>query len=432
MTIKRLVVVDSSFDGAMGHHRLLNQNLLTIADRRGLEPVLLCGGEVGDLTGFPDSADIRPIISHGIYHRFGRHGVERVLGFNRRALDNLRALPADLFDEHTAVYVHTTTEVEVLALSTWLNELAEERGVRSVLSMMFPPFGAEVSAAYSPSRATITAAVYRRALEAIYNQPLITVAAYGAGLASTYQQFSGQPCPILPAPILPLEPTAAEPVSDAEAQPSVLLYAGDGRNDKGLHLTAAVARQLLAADVDLDITIQVSGVYALQHEAALAEISMLAKNSELNFIDGRVDPDAYKALWLRTELVCCFYDAREYAFKTSGVGWEAMQYGVPAVLAPGLWHAAEFDYYGHPHVDAEAYWPDELADAVLRAAKDRARLAALASQSSERFLLENEVSQLLAPVFDDPLPTPNSAPTGRWEDMPLYEHYLPAFAASGF
>ena len=433
MTISRLVVLDSSFDGGMGHHRLLNQNLLSLAAAQGWEQVLLCSSGFDDLDGFPPTVDIRPLVSHGIYHRYGAHGVDRVLGFNRRALDNLRGLPEELFDGSTALYVHTTSEVEVLALSVWLDELAA-LGVRSVLGMMFPPFTRDIGSLTEPTASLLAASVYRRALERLAKNPMVSIGAYGPCLTETFSAFVGAAVHSLPAPILPLIPasTIERPAGDSMIpEGAILLYAGDGRNDKGLHLTAAIARELLQSNVPQPIAVQVSGTYAEQHNVVLDELVRLARSTDLVLVNGRLDPGQYNEMWRNISLMCCFYDSREYRYKTSGVGWETMEYGVPAVLAPALWHEGEYTHYGHPFVTADAYWPDDLADAVVRAANKLPELTAQAQESRSRFLAENSVQSLVAPLLQQSMPADGSA-MPEPPPLPLYGNYVDAFVASGF
>lgn len=390
MTSKRLVVIDPGFQGTGGHHLSTNGMIASRASEAGLECVVVANARCGTEALAPFYADVLPALSHGIYHQRQTLDVDELRGLNQRAAADLVTIPESMFDADTHVLVHTVSSANILAIAEFLASCVREHGCSATLGLMFPPGVSAAGEVLDMPEESI----YRKALAVVEETDDLTAFGIGASIAEAASCLVSSPIESLAPPVS--RPTEAQL---DKARSKILLYVGDSRNDKGFYLIPETLRMLLERGVKRPIVVQLSTIHPVMHGSLADRIRELAvRYPNVELCEGRASNDLYKAWWSSAALACMFYDQRQYGHQTSNLCWEAMSYGVPAVVSPGLWHATELRRYGFHFVEATGQWPSDCADAVVSALANLAALAHSARAHRLEFLEQSSELGVFEPV----------------------------------
>lgn len=261
--------------------------------------------------------------------------------------------------------VPTATPCVLMGLVLWLTALApaeRPRGTAAVMmgaGLIFDPETDTVK----PDSPIMTLMVQHALVGLDEIAGYLSLVAVSADHASALSHLSNRDIPFWPLP-LPM-PEAAED----RPNKTLLLYAGDARDDKGFFLLPDILSALDAQIEGWTVTVHASIDPAHRGMIEVME-ALRAFRSARNTCVVRhdyLDADAFAAMLAQQAVVLLPYDPVAYRTKTSGLLWQVLAAGARAVLPAGSWLARECAVW---EAEPELYtrWSaDAVAEAVLAA-----------------------------------------------------------------
>ena len=259
----------------------------------------------------------------------------------------MAALPRGMFAATDVVLVPTLSENHCLAYVSWAKGFDPVSAPLFVVHLMFPS-GVAPTGAPGGYRVVdpMQALFYRLAFDIADRPGGAPVYFFGGGrqIAREFSCLSGRT--IQPHPV-PIRPQRRRPLS-REGRPVALLYAGDAKIEKGIHLLPELAARLCAAHPDWDFTAHVNNSTswgeALHAYEALRQSSESLPNFRL--YQGHLSADAYLDFLEEAHCLLCTYDPEIYARKSSGVIWECISLGIPMLVPADCWLEKEAEEWG--------------------------------------------------------------------------------------
>lgn len=260
------------------------------------------------------------------------------------------------------LFLHTGFSFHLHGLARALWDLKGRFAGRLLLSMMFHP-GARPAAAAGEPPEILDFREFHRHREGL---SLLQAAAARSGAAVTlaapcrsYQRLyqslwdAGE---VLTHPSVSPVP-AAEATRRLTARPRVLLFLGGPKRDKGfefaVRLGVAAARTMPEVEFVFHYNVDFPGAAAF---GSLAEELRQAgvEHGNISIIEGNLDDKEYRDWLCSCRVVCLLYDPVAYAFKTSGIFWDALRCpGMDWLVSDNTWAAAELTALGLPHATAQ-------------------------------------------------------------------------------
>lgn len=391
---ERILILDPGLMASEGHHLGVSGMLGAVAIEMGHEPIIVANAASPLSSIIYDGREI-PVVAalpQSPYPGAGVRTMDELTELNDGAYRQLADLPPGLFDRPVRVLVHTTNEIQVLGLARWLSEEvgegAEHRVKSAVVTLMMPIPIAPRTDAVEEQDPTVCE-LYRRALGVIAGRAGIAILGFGEVVAEDHARSSRVPVEV-GRPLAPGFGRAISPKPAAE-EPTVLLYMGDAKLDKGLHLLPDVISRLSATPVKAKFIVHLSGSMVARYGWIIEMIESAAKGDDrFELRRGHLTGQDFNDLWDSADLAVLSYHPGVYARKASGICWDAINRGIPAVVIDDTWHMLEFPRYGHPVIVSDAFLSEPLAEAILTAIDRLPSLGEAAALGRERFLAAND------------------------------------------
>jgi hypothetical protein len=381
-----LFILDPNLENEHGHHLNWDLSIAEAALDRGEDVVVYANRAFA--AGVPQTVKVVPYFSYSTYLR---RSEDRITGrfddfryFNDILAEELEALPRGMFAATDVVLVPTLSEIHLLAYVSWAKRFDPVAAPLFVIHLMFP---SGVSPA-APREFTVVdplqALFYRLAFD-IADKPGAPIYFFGGGrqIAREFSCLTGRT--IEPHPV-PIRPQRRRPAS-RNGRRVALLYAGDAKIEKGIHLLPELAARLCAAHPDWGFTAHVntstSWGEALKSYERLQEAEANLPNFRL--CKGHLTRDAYLDLLSDAHCLVCTYDPGVYARKSSGVIWECISLGIPVLVPSNCWLEKEAEEWGAGYRSYSPYELDAICAQFDVLAADLASLEAKCADAARRY-----------------------------------------------
>jgi hypothetical protein len=402
-----LVICDPNLERASGHHWFLDSAIAAEAKARGVTVTILGNRSFAEseLAG----ASVVPAFSRTCYECLNHDPVtgahEDFRQLNDLLYEELSALPQELFGVDSLVLFPTVSEKHLYGAVRWMKDFPGDQAPTFVVYLMMPS-GIELD----PSAETgfrvvdpLAALQYRLAFD-LAAGPQAPVRFFGTGLSHAREFGILAQRSVLPHPVVlsgMVEPGA--PGAEARKHKRVgLLYLGDAKENKGYTLLPELLAQLAVQYPDWHWLMHANAEHAWSSckpaEAALQELA--AQHANIDIHSGFLSNAAYAELLQRASLVVAPYSPVDYWRKSSGVVWEAIWCGLPAVVPLHTWLDLELSLWGS---DGERYaeWTAAgVCGAVSRLVERIDAAEASAVKASARFRQENSLRLLFNQLAD--------------------------------
>jgi hypothetical protein len=393
MASTRILIVDPGLRTGEGHHLGVDGMLGAAALALGYEPIILANASspLASVSFGDATVPVRPSLPQSIYLGEQDRTYAELEVLNERARRQLEDLGSDLFCDPVRVLIHTTNETQVLGVAHWLSEnmgTGSKRVESAVVALMFPP-PLQRDDDELNQKSPAVREIYANAVRLMSSVPGVTVMGIGHTVAEDHTASSGVTVHVGAALVAGIGRTLNRQTPGAD--PTVLLYMGDAKIDKGFHMLPDIVRRLRGTTTSAKFVIHVSGSMVDRYAWILDSLaSPIGEDARFELKRGRLSYEEFQGLWDSADLVLLAYHPGVYARKTSGICWDAMNAGVPAVAVADTWHMLELERYGHPVITSPAFRSEPLVDAILRAIDTLPALYAGAVNSRERFLESND------------------------------------------
>lgn len=340
----RLVLIDPNLEHTFGHHPLYARAILNEAGRRGIETVLVANKVFPEPT-FHGLEPLR-VLETTCYGRFSHHPLfgsfDDVEEGNARVFAELNTLTS-LVEPGDLIVLHTVSHTSLLGTVSWLATLpAEARPAIAIFLMLPPGISLDPASVEDPAAAL----GYRAAMQVVKDADL-DIAFFGSGVhhARLFSEFVEG---ALPSHAL-LTCFDENPIPD-KVPGRVLLFAGDAKISKGIHLVPDVVRTVVPKYPHLDFVVQTSSTHAwgTALDAVNALAALKGTYDNLTVMLESISTQSYADMVGSAEVTLLPYDPVAYRDKSSGVLWETVASGGLAVVSEGSWLAAEARAWGLP------------------------------------------------------------------------------------
>jgi len=241
--------------------------------------------------------------------------------------------------------------------------------------------------------------IYRRAVRLLSGTKGVDILGIGATIAEDHAQSADTKVGTGGALIGGIGRALGE--KPETAQPRILLYMGDAKLDKGLHILPDIIARLRKTDVAATFVIHLSGSMTERYAWIIERIRQAAKGDErFELMEGRLSEQTYYDLWDHADAVVLCYHPGVYARKTSGICWDAMNRGIPAVAIADTWHMLELSRYDYPVVPAPAFLAKPLVEAILTLIAQLPELSQAAIAGREKFRAANDPKLYITRLLD--------------------------------
>jgi glycosyltransferase involved in cell wall biosynthesis len=393
-----LYILDPNLAHERGHHLDWNMSVARAARQSG-ENVVIFAHKDFRVAG-SDGIAIQRWFTRSCYDVRDRDPItgafEDFRFFNDQLGDDLARLPRHRFKSRDAVWMPTLNEKHLMGFIDWIKGFDVARAPLFVVHLMFPS-GLSVNAGdatvriVDPMQALFYGLAFKRATEP---GPGVLFFAGGRQLALEFSALSGLPIEPHPIPLCP--PPRA--VARARTSPrTVLLYSGDLKSDKGFALVPDVADRLCASFPAWNFLVHVNPDSGwgkiLESLPALGRVAEQRPNLTLR--TGRLDREAYEALLRSADCLVSTYDPVVYARKTSGVMWEAISLGIPALVPRDTWLQREAALWAAGHVAYAKHEADAICAGFTELAANFDELSARSAEAAARYQRLNGPAALL-------------------------------------
>ena len=290
----------------------------------------------------------------------------------------------------------------MLGLARWLTERVgtdAAQGVKSAVVTLMMPIPISPEPGPVVEQDPTVCELYRRALRLLAERKDIAILGFGEVVAEDHARSAQVPVEVG----RPLAPGFGRPITPRPegAAPTVLLYMGDAKLDKGLHLMPDVISRLRATSLKAKFVLHLSGSMVERYAWIVDRIASAAEGDErFELKRGRLTEQEFDGLWDSASLAVLSYHPGVYARKASGICWDAMNRGIPAVAIANTWHMLEFSRYGHPVIVSEAFLSEPLVQAITTAIDQLPALGEAAALGRERFLAANDPKHYITRLFN--------------------------------
>ncbi|HSZ73507.1 MAG TPA: hypothetical protein VK779_01710 [Rhizomicrobium sp.] len=399
---ERILILDPGFISGEGHHLGVSGMLGAAAIELGHEPTLVANARspLSTISYETFEVPVAALLPQSPYPGSGTRTLDELLAFNERAYQQLVDLPDYLFEKPVRVLVHTTNEIQVLGLAQWLSEQIGngERVKSAVVALMMPPPIIRKADGIAEEDAAICE-IYRRALRILSATKNVEILGIGATIAEDHAQSAAIKVGIGGALIGGINRTLGEK-SESEL-PRILLYMGDAKLDKGLHMLPDIITRLRKRGAAAKFVIHLSGSMVERYGWIIERIKNAAKDDDrFEIMEGRLGEQTYYDLWDTSDAVVLCYHPGVYARKTSGICWDAMNRGIPAVAIADTWHMLELSRYHYPVVPSPAFLAVPLVNAILSMIGQLPALSQAAIEGRERFRTANDPKLYITKLLD--------------------------------
>jgi len=398
----RILIIDPGLRVGEGHHLGVDTTLGAAAVALGHEPIVLAHARspLKSLTQGDATIPVLPAFPHSIYLGNEDRTYEDLELVNKKARQQLIDLGDSLFREPVRVLIHTTNETQVLGVAQWLCENMESsprRITSAVVALMFPPPIERTTDGIKEKNPAVCK-IYSRAIRLLASVPGVSVLGIGYTVAEDHTISSGVNVEVGGALVAGIgRPIKREPPSN---QPTVLLYMGDAKIDKGFHILPEIVRQLRRSEVNANFVIHASGSMVERYSWIMdALVLAIGDDARFDLKRGRLSEEEFHGLWDSADLALLAYHPGVYARKTSGICWDAINTGIPVIAVENTWHMLELERYGHPVVASPAFLPEPLVEALLCGIGMLPSLYHDAQKSRDRFLKENDPKMYIERLF---------------------------------
>ena len=403
----KFVICDPNLERASGHHWFLDTSIAAEAASRGVSTVILANRVMpaSEINGI----QIIPAFTHTCYMR---ESLDPVSGehddfqrFNDSLYQDLLALPPELLTVDSLVLFPTVTQRHLYGAVRWMKDLPVSLAPTFVVYLMLPS-GIELMDLASNEFKVIDPMValqYRLAFD-LAIQPGPPVHFFGTGLshAREFSLLARRQIDAHPVVLSGMTELGQSRTYSQDGPRTALLYMGDAKEDKGFVHMPEVVKQLTHARPDWNFLLHANcstvwGVCAETH-VQLKALASETPNFELH--DSFISADEYAALLGRANLVMAPYSPEEYWRKSSGVVWEAIWCGLPAVVPTDTWLDIELQLWGSDGERFNEWVPDNIAQAVLRLMARLDDASAVATRAAIAFRRRNSLRLLLNQLAD--------------------------------
>lgn len=326
-----LHILDFSYVRARGHHHALSHLLLQSAHKRHLRARVLASKYIDPALC---TQEVKPAFRAGVYD-----AVENLAALHRKAqhihrstlVDLLLQPLSDLTATASTVLIHTTTAWHLQALFELLAAAHSRCRVNAFL--MFPPdFDVPPSLAHEQAQACLHAYQFAKA-----HKLNVRFWCENHLLAQAYQQaglhdiaFCSLPSD-MPAPLPRSKPLNAL-TPPGKPAPTVFLFMGDPRPDKGFALVLQALPLLAESGLNAVLRLRLTSVLP-EHEALLVQ----GQGPQLDLqVNAFFSDERYFAELAQADAVLLPYDPQAYRLKNSNMVSEAICCGTPVIVPPGV------------------------------------------------------------------------------------------------
>ena len=391
-------ILDPSLDHEHGHHLEWDMSIAHAAIARQQKVVLLTHK---NFTGKPAGLTVIPHFSHTIYEKRSKDWITADFDdfqyFNDTLAEDLLSLSHYQFSASDVVFVPTLNERHLLGYISWINTFDPTLAPLFVLHLMFPP-GLEIDSSGSPRVADQAQALHYQIALRHHTKSAPPVYLFGGGrqIAKDYSVLTGKT--IAPHAI-PLCPKRAGPRSTF-SRPTALLYAGDAKIEKGVTLLPELVERLTTQFPEWEFIAHVNanrryGAAAAAHDTLVAMASRI-KTFKLH--TGRLNADEYRTVLESADCMVSTYDPNFYARMSSGILWECVSLGIPALVPTNCWHAREAAAWEAAFSTYEPYGVDAICDAFPKFVAQLPDLQRRASGAAERYQSLNGADALIEQI----------------------------------
>ena len=360
----RLVIIDPGFSHSNAHHHSVNFLLNSAYFSHGADVVVAAAKDIETHTlkqaisnrvnvipyfttpCYPPNANALPNRQHEVLSEL--FSIELIFLFESGFLNS-----DELLLLHTAYSFH----ISGLARALWF--LKDKYNGRLLISMMFHPgarfvskdagrqelecFDSREYLRHKLALSTLRAAAGRIGVDVMLTVP-----------CRSYQKVYQTLWPVSKVEVHPAvgyRPLPNTMIKSARSR--VLLYLGGPKTDKGIEfaarLGAAVAELHPAAEFVFHFNEEFPG--ASNFTGLIEKLKRAGRtHNNVEVLFGNLGDDRYDSVLQSCQIICVLYDPAEYAFKTSGIFWDALRCpNVAWLVSRDTWAASELDELGLPH-----------------------------------------------------------------------------------
>lgn len=397
----RLVIIDPNLIGTNGHHAVYDHVICAEANRRKIPSFVICNTRFTEqsLNGIP----VLPLLTTTCYDEPSHDPLfasfDNVELGNQSAFQDLCKIPPDLLHPTDLVLFPTVSHATLLGVVSWLACLPEARRPTVCIQLMFPS-GVSARSNEAPWIHDAAAALgYRQAWRVVKDARLdVTFFATGQQIAEGFSALFKTPISSH-ALISSYDQIPAKAAPDANV---VLLSAGDAKINKGLALLPEVIRRLVPQYPKIRFVLHANPATAIAAETSvIAQIkSMASAHPNLDLRFSPLSPSDYVSLVASAGVTLLPYDPVEYAYKASGVTWEAIGAGSVLVVTAQSWLEAEAGHFGAAYESFAPYTAKAAISALKKVLEDLPSRQGQASQAASRFRAGNGVKVLFDQIAD--------------------------------
>jgi hypothetical protein len=403
----KLIICDPNLERASGHHWFLDSSIAEEAATRGIQVTILAN------RSFPaNEVGVAKVVPTFNYTCYARQSHDPVTGehddfrhFNDALYEDLLHLPLELFGADTLVLFPTVTQRHLYGAVRWMKDFPTAQAPTFVVYLMLPS-GIELKSLGSDEFSVIdplAALQYRLAFD-LARQPGPSIHFFGTGLshAREFSLLAGQQIdahPVVLSGMTGLEQHAPRATSTSH---TALLFMGDAKEDKGFTLLPALVESMAGQYPGWKFLVHANcqntwGVCKEAHQILLGLSSTL---ESFEFHDSFITSEQYAGLLARADLVLAPYSPEEYWRKSSGVVWESIWCGLPAVVPKDTWLDLELQLW---RSDGECFseWNASSIEFAMHRLIDRLNQAVPGAQAaSKAFRRRNSLRLLINQLSD--------------------------------
>jgi hypothetical protein len=382
--LPRLIVLDPGLNAPGGHHfefaTLLRAQL---AATRNL--TFYGHASAGPLAAA--AVNLRPIFRNDVYPDApGTPFTELYRKMTTSMAGALARVDAADLQPATIAVSHTTTIFQLGALAQWYASLPAGRRPKLFVQFQHPVDWLVEPAAEWPR----ALALAKDAAAALAGAGFVRFAANSEILARRIIADLAQPCALMPVPVR----WPAHGALGAPERGIVFGFFGGLRREKGALLVAPAiaacanrypeARFIVHAPPGSDR----EAVRALRR---LPQVELIAKSF--------VRKAEYFAAVARARWILLPYDPQPYEVRTSGILIEALGLGVPVIVSPGTWLAAELRARGGRGLVMADYSADALAACLAQAGQAMLETRSMTPQPDVAMIAEHSPTNFCAAIL---------------------------------
>ena len=385
---RRLIILDPSLHGEVGHHFNHVRALAAAAERQRVPTIVLsytlCDERV---------RAVLPVVPHFGLHPYAKLQLhtsteEDFATHNELFLHYLANLPVRVTAQDVVLFP-TVNHNQLLAIPAWMVNLYTQSACpQVVIGLMFGPDWVSWTERDDTQRV-----MYQRAFDAwpsvIRNR--IRLICETNGVAATYERMSGVRPLVAPAPTVSIaQSVPRQPVRCALGH-FVVGYMGHARKEKGVHLLPGIVAQTQRYSASTQFRIQMNYPAETPLTQQVRE-HLSQRETVMPLVLGALDERDYARFIDQCHVMLLPYSPVRYQTRWSGLLREALQRGRP-VIAPANTEIGDYVIRHGVGTTFEAFTPGSIAMAVHLARQHYHRLQAAAERLSTQLDQVNEADE---------------------------------------